>query len=188
MSKLLDRIVPKIRKVEILLPDKSLWVTDKAKDIPIEGMMSELKLEEKIMILTKSKQLIPKFKPQRYKTFLGLKEKFLLYTPDYVNYLPLNTSFKDNEFGVEPENYNHRLMKGLLKTHQITRFKKDKWWEQYMPIIFIVMLIVASTVYIRASLTEMKEITEIWQNIQEGAIGVAQQAEKLPSAAKPPQP
>jgi len=163
-----DLISPAL-KVEILLPDKSLWVFDRAKTLSVEGMTTASGMDEKILKLVKAKQLIPKFKPQMYRTFFGIREKLVVYTPDYLNYYPLDTYFEAEKFGIKPEDYNHRFMKGLLKSNLVTRYKREEWWRTYMPLIFITVLIVAAAVYQKAAIAEQRQIAEILRGVRDSA-------------------
>ena len=188
IAKIIRVILPKMVAVDILQPNKSIWARDKAKIIAIKGMRSETGGEETLMLLVKAKQIIPKFKPELYRTTFGIKEKIMLYTPDNINYYPLSTYFKDADFKIKPEPYSHRFMVNSVKSFQDLRWNDETFWKQYMPIIAVVLIMVGLAVYVKSTYTVQKEILEIWKDLHGAAVNAAASVQNVDIPQQPPQP
>ena len=97
----------------------------------------------------------------------------------------LHTELKDDEFKLVAEDYNHSFLKGLVTTHIVTRFKKENLWKEYLPIITVVILIIATAVWQKAVLSEQQALAVIWEKAQQSATIAAAQASGTPLPLPP---
>ena len=179
-------VAPKATTYYILQPGKTYWVRDSGIPIPIRGMENELKIEENIIRLKKSKMIIPRFQAKPIKTALGMKDVCFAYMPDYRNIYPLRVGFNDEKFKIEPEDYNLQYLRGTIRTYQDIQFKDESFWQKYfLPIMFIVGMVTLG-VFMRMSLDRMQGIAESFARIEGHVDRVAGNIQNIEPPALPP--
>ena len=187
---LINKLFPKSIAVRILDPDKSHWELDRAKSVPIEGLEGEVGGLQRLYMLQKARKVIIKFKPQLIKTMLGFKEELALYF-DGQDYHPLDIKFENKVFKIRPVQWSHRFMIGVLKTHMMSRYKDQKFWEKFFPIIIFIICMIITMVYIRGVTSAISDMgdsvgAKIAESIFEAYKRIAESG--LPTSAPKPTP
>lgn len=187
---IIKTLFPKSIAVRILDPDKSHWELDRARSIPIDGLEGEVGGLERLFILQKVKKVIIKFKPQLIKTMFGFKEELALYF-DGQDYHPLDISFDNKVFGIKPVQWSHRFMVGVLKTHMMSRYKDQKFWEKFFPLIVFIICMILTMVYFKGVIGAIGEMGDsVGEKIGEAIIQSYQRIAEsnLPTSAPKPTP
>lgn len=187
-----DTFFPKVTTFYVLQPGKSHWVKDVGVAIPIGEMENELRTEETILRLKKSKVLLPKFPCIPVKTRWGMKEISFAYMPDYRNVHPLKTDFVDGDFNIVPESYDIAYLRGTLRTYQDIKFKVESLWEKYAPFIIVIVVVVVMGIFIRMTSDAFTKMVDSVMAIESKVTGIDSNLDKLGEitggAKRPPQP
>lgn len=155
-----EYVYPSAVTFYVLQPGKTFFIKDIGLSIPIGGMENEMRLEETILKLKKSNLLIPKFKTTSVKTFFGMKEVCFAYMADYRTIVPMGYQFNDDNFDIEPEDYNLQYLRGTIRTYQDLQFKKQSRFEQYfLPMMFLIGML-GLGIFMKMSLTKFESIVD----------------------------
>lgn len=189
ITRLKEFILPNLVVYYILQPGGTYWIKDMGVELSIGGMENELRLQEKILMLKKSKLLIPKFNSIPIKTMFGMKKICFAYMPNYNSILPVDVHLGNQTATFDPEDFNIQYLRGTIRTYQDLQFKEQSFFEKFfLPIIFIVGMIVLG-VFLRMTLDRIEGITQQFARIEASVGGIAGQfeevAEKIPETAEP---